>query len=320
MDRMALWALSFVVFIVLVIGLFNILFWNQVKRLKEQNRHTTSKYAPSEDDPPKFIGHAIAAHLHAIGNYLRSQNNQQDRQDHRRERREWITIMALIGAGVFAGASDVILFVQLRDARDAATGQIAQMTAQTNAMSGQLNEMKSEQRPWVSVSIEDTPIVTIAPKRSSVGINFVLNNVGHTVALGAVSNFSADGDYNGTGRAITNPCLGRRGMYDVQDAKTLFPGEVYTTRRYQILFGGWDLQHSVAPAGVVPPRLVVNVSGCVTYTYEGSTTKHHTPFISRIYGSEYRPGEPIGFPIENYGDVLPTIKPVNIYLDGVNPD
>ena len=199
------------------------------------------------------------------------------------------------------------------------TAQLKVMGDQTKAMQGQLDEMKAEQRPWVSVTIEDQPIVTIAPKKSTVSLTFTIKNVGHSVALGATADYSADGEYNGIGIPITDPCA-QPGRFNIRDSRTLFPGEVYTTRRYGLLFGGWVLADTHVPTGPPIPTLVVKVSGCVTYTYEGSPIKHHTPFIYRLYGSEYSPGIPIGFPLMAYGDITSMVKPVHVYIPGVDPD
>ena len=190
---------------------------------------------------------------------------------------------------------------------------------QYNIISAQLNEMRDEQRPWVSVEITGDPMVTIAPKKSSVALTFTLKNVGKSVALGATGKYFAQGFYGSTPYTNVDPCISD-GLFSVADSRTMFPGEVYSTSRLRLLFGGWDFTRSQMPSGATKLNLIVRVLGCLRYTFDGSVESHRTPFAFDIYGSEYSPGILAGFPVEGYGEITSTVRPVSIYINGVNPN
>jgi hypothetical protein len=151
--------------------------------------------------------------------------------------------------------------------------QLKSMQDQTTAMQGQLDAMKTDQRPWVFADAVITTDLQWHDGRSPFTVlEYRIRNTGHSPALGAhvVATFFF-GDETESEVALQSYCGNQK--TNISGGSPIFPGQSVTWFK-------WVVQSAnAAPVAPLPPdNLSLEILGCINYTAVSDQTVHQTAF------------------------------------------
>jgi hypothetical protein len=224
---------------------------------------------PAQREPPKrrpiiiriFLG--LKRHEHR-----RRRRTQQEKSD-----RDLIMARWTRRVGIFTAALVVVGVV---------TGGI--FWRQLNVMQGQLDEMRSEQRPWVTIIKDPPDIISPLTYRSgvvSINLLFTFRNVGHLPAFGVIpSSFAIPHTLVRTGGEFAHACNFRNpdiGIYvfPSDDPPPTQPVSIVISQPELEAF--WERYSKFRI--IIAPVIFV----CVVYWESGSSKPHHTPFAYEVF-------------------------------------
>jgi hypothetical protein len=156
---------------------------------------------------------------------------------------------------------------------------------QQHTMQGQLNEMRDEQRPWVSATAEPASDFTLDDAGAHFQVKFVLNNSGHSPALRAW--------------VIPNMYPLRQGINPIDEQKarcdklrkrnptrvlgiTIFPGKPENTTMGLETMDRTSINLALSERASVDKFIIPVIGGCVVYEYGTGDIVHETGFIYKI--------------------------------------
>jgi len=164
---------------------------------------------------------------------------------------------------------------EAKHATDVAAGQL-------KVMQGQLDEMRYEQRPWISLSGARPAIALVRNVfgRLVLRVEFPMKNVGHTPARYALidGNIFVRGPTAPEMQNIRNMCAQdrRRPIGIRTQGITLFPDETYI-QPYNFVLDKreeWRLVHEKGTT--------VMIAGCVDYLLADGTGHHQTAYVFEL--------------------------------------
>ena len=229
----------------------------------------------------------IAAAILGLRKHFEAEADKKEREKQQAHRsyfwryfREWLTAVVVVVAACFAGA------------------QWRTMSQQQKVMEGQLKEMQSEQRAWVSLTkdsgIEGFSVSAANELRAT--MRFGLQNTGKNPAVAVFVNAEMSigtvipyGSMPAWQAAVCAQPTGRLGV-------TMFPGSpepilTVETGLTAIEFSqrkNWDANTVLAPV----------IAACIVYEDAVTQYPHHTPVAFEIRAKAPKPGSGI-----SYGDI-----------------
>jgi hypothetical protein len=197
-------------------------------------------------------------------------------------------------AMVTANATLVIAFFAIV-AACVAISQAFIANRQLNAMQGQLDVMKIDERPWVSLqgpAIVTTQLnIVIDPPENRLimlGLNFIIKNVGKNparrvgIVLRIVNAFDAPDLLSEQARICADALRPLKAGAKYVEF-TMFPGDQYTIPRLAFMqpeaINEAQKRRSKDGQTVILPRII----GCVDYQFLSDETHHQTGFIFDIW-------------------------------------
>jgi hypothetical protein len=184
-----------------------------------------------------------------------------------------IAVVASIVAAIFAGR-----------AYETARGQ-------QNIMQGQLTEMQSEDRPWISIEMKPSGDLRHDASGWHFIIKYVLNNVGKSPAVDA--DFMAIMIPWQNPQPILPPSFGFSAGFpttSVENATSSVCGDQAELHEGRIIFpensqtGQWQVDSSPGQAGFIPGFIII---GCATYKISGDPNIHETVETFELSESAY---------------------------------
>jgi len=148
-----------------------------VRRNYNDDPHLQKRYLYTDRGDDR----AIARNLYSILNHLSAKDKQDSIQEKNKSFRDWVTISAAIFAGGAAFASDIILWVQINDARKSSEESTAASDKQIQEMEKQAVAMQRAQLGWLAP--RNFSIISIRAKNDGelfLNAAEVYVNVGHS--------------------------------------------------------------------------------------------------------------------------------------------
>jgi hypothetical protein len=255
-----------------------------IKRRRKADREREKR--KEEDAKIKAIGFLVGSEtdksvtgINAVANQIKTASDQQKTSGDKRDRREKI---ALGIAGVVA----FFAFCQWRTM----DRQLTVMAGQQGVMQGQLDEMRAEQRPWVSLT-KDTGIeglVVNGMNELRDTIRFGLQNTGKNPAVSVFVNAEMSigtaipyGTMAAWQTAVCGQAAGSLGT-------TMFPGSPEPIFSVETGLTATELADwkSLSAKTVLAPV----VAACIVYEDAVTKKSHHTPVAYEIRLRAPRPG------------------------------
>ena len=150
------------------------------------------------------------------------------------------------------------------------------MQTQADIMRGQVDEMHTERRAWVTADIQIVEAVDYNVNGTHIGLLFNIRNIGKTPAVSVFPNLRANPFMEGMEQAQREQCANR-----ASGGINVFPGDqrlqpISTDIPKEETDKFWEKYPTLRP--MIFPTLIV----CIVYRMPGEGTEHHTPFNFKL--------------------------------------